>query len=80
MNIFGKALCPIIMRRLCVFRIDVYKRQEEQYKEQVLVPVKGCEDHYLFAGKPAEGKSLLDILELNENEMCIRDSQYLKMR
>ena len=50
---------------------------EEQYKEQVLVPVKGCEDHYLFAGKPAEGKSLLDILELNENVNDIFSNQRL---
>lgn len=50
---------------------------EEQYKEQVLVPVKGCEDHYLFAGKPAEGKSLLDVLELNENVNDIFSNQRL---
>ncbi len=40
---------------------------DEQYKDQVLKPVKGCEDHYLFRGKAAEGRSLLDVLDLNEN-------------
>ena len=40
---------------------------DEQYKEKVLEPTKGCEDNYLFAGKAESGKSLLDVLELNED-------------
>ena len=39
---------------------------DEQYKEQVLVPAKGCEDCYLFASESSVEKSLLDVLELNE--------------
>lgn len=39
---------------------------DEQYKNQVIELVKGCEDHYLFAGKSSAEKSLLDILEFNE--------------
>lgn len=39
---------------------------EEQYREKVLEPAPGCADKYLFAGKPCKGRSLLDILELND--------------
>ena len=39
---------------------------DEQYRDQVLAPVKGCEDRYLFAGKPTGKRSLLDVLCLNE--------------
>lgn len=44
---------------------------DEQYKEQVLHLEQGCEDHYLFSCKNGKKelqpeKSLLDILELNE--------------
>lgn len=50
---------------------------EEQYRKQVLDPVKGCEDHYLFVGKPADGRSLLDVLELNEDVNDIFSNQRL---
>lgn len=40
---------------------------DEQYKEQVLRSEKGCGDRYLFAGKKTAGRSLLDVLELNED-------------
>lgn len=40
---------------------------DEQYKEQVLRHEKGCGDRYLFAGKKTAGRSLLDVLELNED-------------
>lgn len=39
---------------------------DEQYKSQVLSLVTGCEDRYLFTGNVVNGKSLLDVLELNE--------------
>ena len=39
---------------------------DEQYKEQVLKLEKGCEDRYLFTGSALVEKSLLDVLELNE--------------
>lgn len=39
---------------------------DEQYKEEVLQFSKGCEDRYLFAGKGRVNKSLLDVLELND--------------
>lgn len=44
---------------------------DEQYKEQVLHLERGCEDHYLFNCKNdpkacQPEKSLLDVLELNE--------------
>lgn len=50
---------------------------DEQYREQVLTPVKGCEDHYLFAGKTQAEKSLLDVLELNEEVNDIFSNQRL---
>ena len=37
-----------------------------KYKEQVLVPAKGCEDCYFVASESSVEKSLLDVLELNE--------------
>ncbi len=39
---------------------------DEQYKEQVLCFSKGCEDHYLFAANGAADRSLLELLELND--------------
>ena len=44
---------------------------DEQYKDQVLHLERGCEDHYLFGYKngqkdSVQEKSLLDVLELNE--------------
>lgn len=39
---------------------------DEEYKSQVLSLVTGCEDRYLFTGNVVKGKSLLDVLELNE--------------
>lgn len=31
---------------------------DEQYREQVLTPVKGCEDHYLFGRKRSRKESV----------------------
>lgn len=39
---------------------------EEQYKEQALAMDPGCCDRYLFLQKQCSGKSLLDVLELND--------------
>lgn len=39
---------------------------EEQYRDAVLQFEEGCEDRYLFAGTPPKGKSLMDILQLND--------------
>lgn len=50
---------------------------EEQYKEQVLKQEKGCEDHYLFVRKSVSGKSLLEVLELNEEVNDIFSNQRL---
>lgn len=50
---------------------------EEQYKEQVLQWEKGCEDRYLFAGSNHAEKSLLDVLELNEDINDIFSNQRL---
>lgn len=50
---------------------------DEQYKEQVLKHAAGCEDHYLFASKAVEGKSLLDVLELNDEVNDIFSNQRL---
>ena len=50
---------------------------DEQYKAQVLEREKGCEDRYLFVGQAASGKSLLDILELNEEVNDIFSNQRL---
>ena len=40
---------------------------DEQYREQVLKLAEGCEDRYLFVQKTRADKSLLDVLELNDN-------------
>lgn len=37
------------------------------YREQVLTLSEGCEDRYLFVQKSHSGKSLLDVLELNDS-------------
>ena len=55
---------------------------DEQYKEQVLHLKQGCEDHYLFSCKNVQkelqpGKSLLDVLELNEEVNDIFSNQRL---
>ena len=55
---------------------------DEQYKEQVLHLEQGCEDHYLFSCKNVQkelqpGKSLLDVLELNEEVNDIFSNQRL---
>lgn len=50
---------------------------EEQYREKVLEPVKGCEDRYLFASDSACGKSLLGVLELNDEVNDIFSNQRL---
>ena len=40
-----------------------------------LTMTAGCEDHYLFTGKSVDGKSLLDVLELNEEVNDIFSNQ-----
>ncbi len=50
---------------------------DEQYRDQVLRPQTGCEDHYLFAGKMGSDKSLLDVLELNDEVNDIFTNQRL---
>ncbi len=55
---------------------------DEQYKEQVLKPEQGCEDHYLFVCRNGQKnlqpeRSLLDILELNEEVNDIFSNQRL---
>ena len=55
---------------------------DEQYKEQVLKTEKGCEDHYLFICKNSQknlqpDRSLLDVLELNEEVNDIFSNQRL---
>lgn len=50
---------------------------DEEYKEQVLRWEKGCEDRYLFAEKGTAEKSLLDVLELNEEMNDIFSNQRL---
>ena len=49
----------------------------EEYKEQVLKQEKGCEDNYLFVTQAVPGKSLLDVLELNEEVNDIFSNQRL---
>ena len=39
---------------------------DSQYKAEVLQSEAGCADHYLFTGNRVSGKSLLDVLELND--------------
>lgn len=39
---------------------------DEQFKDQVLALDKGCCDRYLFAGGHGCGRSLLDVLEMND--------------
>ena len=48
---------------------------DEQYKQQVLAHSKGCEDNYLFKGKTSAEKSLLDVLELNDEVNDIFSNQ-----
>ena len=55
---------------------------DEQYKEQVLKTEQGCEDHYLFICKNSQknlqpDRSLLDVLELNEEVNDIFSNQRL---
>lgn len=50
---------------------------DEQYKSRVLAPAEGCEDCYLFAGESVSGKSLLDVLELNDAVNDIFSNQRL---
>ena len=39
---------------------------DEEYKDKVLAVEKGCADRYLFRGNTKSEKSLLDVLELND--------------
>ena len=50
---------------------------DEEYKDQVLQMTEGCEDCYLFAGKARAKRSLLDILELNDEVNDIFSNQRL---
>ena len=50
---------------------------EEQYREKVLAHAEGCEDRYLFAGCDVAEKSLLDVLELNDEVNDIFSNQRL---
>lgn len=50
---------------------------DEAYRDQVLTPAEGCEDRYLFAGSARAEKSLLDVLELNEEVNDIFSNQRL---
>ena len=50
---------------------------DKQYKEQVLQWEAGCEDRYLFAENKSVDKSLLDVLELNEEINDIFSNQRL---
>ena len=40
---------------------------DEEYKEQVLSMDAGCCDRYLFAGKQHAGRSILDVLDINDS-------------
>lgn len=50
---------------------------EEPYRDKVMAFTEGCEDRYLFAGKPQAGKSLLDVLQLNDEVNDIFSNQRL---
>lgn len=50
---------------------------DEDYKEQVLQMEKGCEDNYLFMCKTKAERSLLDVLELNDEVNDIFSNQRL---
>ena len=50
---------------------------DKQYKEQVLQWEAGCEDRYLFTENKSVDKSLLDVLELNEEINDIFSNQRL---
>ena len=50
---------------------------EESYRDKVMTFAEGCADRYLFAGSPQSGKSLLDILQLNDEVNDIFSNQRL---
>ncbi len=50
---------------------------EERYRNKVMTFAEGCADRYLFAGSPQAGKSLLDILQLNDEVNDIFSNQRL---
>lgn len=50
---------------------------EEQYKEKALALAEGCEDRYLFVQQSHKGRSLLDVLELNDSVNDIFSNQRL---
>lgn len=50
---------------------------EEQYREQALALTEGCEDRYLFVQPSHKGRSLLDVLELNDSVNDIFSNQRL---
>ena len=50
---------------------------DASYRERVLTLTEGCEDRYLFVQKTQNGKSLLDVLELNDSMNDIFSNQRL---
>ena len=50
---------------------------DEHYREQVLQHAEGCEDRYLFTGTANAGRSLLDVLELNDDVNDLFSNQRL---
>ena len=50
---------------------------DERYREQVLQHEEGCEDRYLFSGTVSSGRSLLDVLELNDDVNDLFSNQRL---
>ena len=56
---------------------DIVAAGIEEQIEQVLTMEEGCEDRYLFVQKSYSGKSLLDVLELNDSMNDIFSNQRL---
>ena len=50
---------------------------DERYRKQVLQHTDGCEDRYLFTGTVTTGRTLLDVLELNDDVNDIFSNQRL---
>lgn len=65
-NSLDEAACNYIEEALVKMNILDALVIDEQYKAQVLKLERGCEDRYLFVGDRVKGRSLLDVLELND--------------
>jgi uncharacterized protein (TIGR02680 family) len=68
---FGKELDAAACNRLeealsCMGILDALVI-DEQYRSRVLAMESGCSDRYLFVGNQRAGRSLLDVLELNDS-------------